>query len=143
MTDWIRKTKNPKSSIVEIRVVSCKECGEDFCDSSLCTKLTYENFFRPQPSTSGNVSSSARQLTSESQDGKSKKKRKKRKKGKGGGGGKRGKRKKDKTTSQIKNRFKKSIFNRPISKGCTREHSKYDNNNNNKRFPPFCFLTLK
>jgi hypothetical protein len=39
-TDWIRKTKNPRSSIVETKVVSCKECGEDFCDGNISLLLT-------------------------------------------------------------------------------------------------------
>ncbi|KAB0796856.1 hypothetical protein PPYR_10917 [Photinus pyralis] len=41
----IRKTKN-KAGVVEMRVVSCKECGEDFCNGKACTKFSYEYFTR-------------------------------------------------------------------------------------------------
>ncbi|KAK5642143.1 hypothetical protein RI129_008310 [Pyrocoelia pectoralis] len=41
----IRKTKN-KAGVVEMRVVSCKECGEDFCNGKACTKFSYDYFTR-------------------------------------------------------------------------------------------------
>ncbi|CAG9856955.1 unnamed protein product [Phyllotreta striolata] len=41
----IRKTKN-KSGIVEMRVVSCSSCGEDFCTGKTCCKCGYDSFAR-------------------------------------------------------------------------------------------------
>ncbi|KAF5269973.1 hypothetical protein FQR65_LT05772 [Abscondita terminalis] len=41
----IRKTKN-KAGVIEMRVVSCKECGEDFCNGKACTKFSYDYFTR-------------------------------------------------------------------------------------------------
>ncbi|KAK6634162.1 hypothetical protein RUM44_004770 [Polyplax serrata] len=112
-TDWIRRTKNPKSSIIEMRVISCKECGEDFCDGSVCSKLTYENFFRPQPTTT-NVNQNLLLAESSGQKTKKRKKKKRRRK----------KKQLDEGKCRRKKLGKTSIFNRPASTGCTRDHSR-------------------
>ncbi|XP_030765910.1 uncharacterized protein LOC115889950 [Sitophilus oryzae] len=39
----IRKIKN-KSGVVEMRVVSCAECGEDFCTGKTCSVFGYDSF---------------------------------------------------------------------------------------------------
>ncbi|KAG5893012.1 hypothetical protein JTB14_037205 [Gonioctena quinquepunctata] len=41
----IRKSKN-KAGIVEMRIVSCIECGEDFCNGRTCSKVGYDSFAR-------------------------------------------------------------------------------------------------
>ncbi|KAJ8976931.1 hypothetical protein NQ317_005104 [Molorchus minor] len=41
----IRKSKN-KSGIVEMRAISCAECGEDFCNGKSCIKLGYDALVR-------------------------------------------------------------------------------------------------
>ncbi|XP_028135881.2 uncharacterized protein LOC114330673 [Diabrotica virgifera virgifera] len=41
----IRKSKN-KSGVVEMRVVSCTECGEDFCNGRSCSAGGYDSFAR-------------------------------------------------------------------------------------------------
>ncbi|XP_050301310.1 uncharacterized protein LOC126739596 [Anthonomus grandis grandis] len=40
-----RKSKN-KAGVVEMRVVSCIECGEDFCNGKVCGKFGYDSFAR-------------------------------------------------------------------------------------------------
>ncbi|KAF7271196.1 hypothetical protein GWI33_015902 [Rhynchophorus ferrugineus] len=40
-----RKIKN-KSGVVEMRVVSCTECGEDFCNGKTCKEFGYDSFAR-------------------------------------------------------------------------------------------------
>lgn len=99
---------------MEVRVISCKECGEDFCDGSMCSMLTYENFFRPQANTSGR---SKNLLTTSPVQKKRKKKKRKRKRRCIKKAGAKGSRRK---------LGKNSIFNRPTSRGCTRDHSRYD-----------------
>lgn len=39
----IRKTKN-KAGVVEIRAVSCKECGEEFCNGAFKIKIFKTKF---------------------------------------------------------------------------------------------------
>ncbi|XP_039285554.1 micronuclear linker histone polyprotein-like [Nilaparvata lugens] len=48
-TDFVRKMKS-KAGIVETRVVSCKECGEEFCAGEACHEFLYEAFVREDPS---------------------------------------------------------------------------------------------
>ncbi|CAG9770713.1 unnamed protein product [Ceutorhynchus assimilis] len=43
MDPQIRKSKN-KAGVVEMRVVSCAECGEDFCNGKMCSKFGYDSF---------------------------------------------------------------------------------------------------
>ncbi|KAG8222440.1 hypothetical protein J437_LFUL002175 [Ladona fulva] len=41
----IRRSKN-RAGIVETRVLSCSECGEEFCNGSVCKIYSYDAFFR-------------------------------------------------------------------------------------------------
>ncbi|KAJ8924857.1 hypothetical protein NQ315_001012 [Exocentrus adspersus] len=41
----IKKIKN-KAGVVEMRVVSCTECGEDFCNGKSCSQMGYDSFAR-------------------------------------------------------------------------------------------------
>ncbi|KAI8426482.1 hypothetical protein MSG28_005299 [Choristoneura fumiferana] len=41
----IRKTKN-RSGVTETRVVSCAECGEEYCDGKMCAITNYDMFAR-------------------------------------------------------------------------------------------------
>uniref|UniRef100_A0A1A9ZTT4 Uncharacterized protein n=1 Tax=Glossina pallidipes TaxID=7398 RepID=A0A1A9ZTT4_GLOPL len=44
----VRKLKN-KSGIVETRLHTCPDCGEDLCYGKLCTEFSYELFGRIEP----------------------------------------------------------------------------------------------
>ncbi|XP_049874771.1 uncharacterized protein LOC126372882 [Pectinophora gossypiella] len=41
----IRKTKN-RSGVTETRIVSCSECGEEYCDGKMCVITNYDMFTR-------------------------------------------------------------------------------------------------
>ncbi|GBP55916.1 hypothetical protein EVAR_43708_1 [Eumeta japonica] len=41
----IRKTKN-RSGVTESRIVSCNECGEEYCDGKMCLITNYDMFAR-------------------------------------------------------------------------------------------------
>ncbi|XP_060535135.1 uncharacterized protein LOC132707339 [Cylas formicarius] len=45
MDPQVRRIKN-KSGVLEMRVVSCAECGEDFCNGKVCCKFGYDSFAR-------------------------------------------------------------------------------------------------
>ncbi|XP_066156897.1 uncharacterized protein [Euwallacea fornicatus] len=45
MDPQVRRIKN-KSGVVEMRVVSCAECGEDFCNGKVCGLFGYDAFAR-------------------------------------------------------------------------------------------------
>ncbi|XP_063363346.1 uncharacterized protein LOC134652107 [Cydia amplana] len=41
----VRKTKN-RSGVTETRIVSCAECGEEYCDGKMCVITNYDMFAR-------------------------------------------------------------------------------------------------
>ncbi|XP_037294702.1 uncharacterized protein LOC119189375 [Manduca sexta] len=41
----IRKTKN-RSGVTETRIVSCAECGEEYCNGKMCVITNYDMFAR-------------------------------------------------------------------------------------------------
>ncbi|KAJ0178410.1 hypothetical protein K1T71_006233 [Dendrolimus kikuchii] len=41
----IRKTKN-RSGVTETRIVSCSECGEEYCNGKMCAIINYDMFAR-------------------------------------------------------------------------------------------------
>ncbi|XP_072947263.1 uncharacterized protein [Epargyreus clarus] len=43
--NMIRKTKN-RSGVTETRIVSCSECGEEYCNGKMCTITNYDMFAR-------------------------------------------------------------------------------------------------
>ncbi|XP_071050026.1 uncharacterized protein [Onthophagus taurus] len=49
----VRKSKN-KSGVVEQRIVSCSECGEEYCTGKVCMQFGYDYFAR-QPESSTTV----------------------------------------------------------------------------------------
>ncbi|KAK9891992.1 hypothetical protein WA026_017470 [Henosepilachna vigintioctopunctata] len=45
MDAQIRKSKN-RAGVLETKVISCMECGEEFCNGKMCTKFSYDSFAR-------------------------------------------------------------------------------------------------
>lgn len=51
-SDYIRKMKN-RAGVLETRLISCVECGEEFCSGELCTDFMYESSLRENKALSG------------------------------------------------------------------------------------------
>lgn len=71
LTSYIRKSKN-RAGVLEIKVVSCRECGEEFCSKETCSQFSYDAYER--------VTTTAAELTAENSIGKEQRKKKRKKK---------------------------------------------------------------
>ncbi|XP_061391209.1 uncharacterized protein LOC133326596 [Musca vetustissima] len=48
LNNYVKKLKN-KSGIVETRLQTCTECGEEMCSGKACTEFNYDMFARVEP----------------------------------------------------------------------------------------------
>ncbi|KAG8337585.1 arginine/serine-rich coiled-coil protein 2 [Homalodisca vitripennis] len=57
-SDFLRKMKN-RAGVLETRLISCIECGEEFCSGELCTDFMYESSIRENKTQSGPATTKA------------------------------------------------------------------------------------
>lgn len=105
-SDFVRKMKN-RAGVLETRLVSCVECGEEFCSGELCTDFLYEASLRENKTLAGPAASQA----SGQERGRTKKRRPRRSKSR---------RKSAKSKSKSRERKNKS-YERPKSKSVERK----------------------
>lgn len=73
-TSYVKKSKN-KAGILETKIISCRDCGEEFCIGETCKIFAYDSYER-----SGNLQGAGEELAIQENTKKDKKKKKIKKK---------------------------------------------------------------
>lgn len=108
-SDFVRKMKN-RAGVLETRLVSCVECGEEFCSRELCTDFLYDASVRENKTLAGPAANKA----NSQERGRTKKRRPRRSKSR---------RKSAKSKSKSRERRKSKSYERPKSKSPDRKKS--------------------
>ncbi|XP_054287712.1 arginine/serine-rich coiled-coil protein 2 [Macrosteles quadrilineatus] len=110
-SDYVRKMKN-RAGVLETRLVSCAECGEEFCSGELCGDFMYDASLRENKTLAGPGTGEAKAGVQER--GRSKSRRPRRSKSR---------RKSAKPKSKSRERRKSKSYERPKSKSLERKKS--------------------